>query len=198
MCLWFYFAFPPSALHIDKWLCHSGVSMERGGPLVVNVSACGLAGRWVLGGCEIPSLRNSTLASTPGHRTGSWCENTAVVLSALDRARLQSGRRKAQAATHTSPNSKTKNPESCKPKQRLLPRSWLSGNSSIMAMLHLVSELVQTPGAYNRSTVHPTSLCECDSLCLLRARTNAPQVAVVFMCLHLCIPLHLTVPSQAL
>lgn len=63
--------FPPSALHRDKWLCHSGVSVERGRPFVVNVSACGLAGRWVLGGCEIPSLRNSTLASTPGHHTGS-------------------------------------------------------------------------------------------------------------------------------
>lgn len=63
--------FLPSALHRDKWLCHSVVSAERGGPFVVNVSACGLAGRWVLGGCEIPSLRVSTLASTPGHHTGS-------------------------------------------------------------------------------------------------------------------------------
>lgn len=47
------------------------VSVERGRPFVVNVSACGLAGRWVLGGCEIPSLRISTLASTPGHHTDS-------------------------------------------------------------------------------------------------------------------------------
>lgn len=63
----FVLLFSPSALHRDKWLCHSGVSAERGGPFVVNVSACGLAGCWLLGGCEISSLRNSTLASTPGH-----------------------------------------------------------------------------------------------------------------------------------
>lgn len=70
--------FSSSALHRDKWLCHSGVSVERGGPFVVNVSACGLAGCWVLGGCEIPSLRNSTLASTPGHHTGSRYKNRAM------------------------------------------------------------------------------------------------------------------------
>lgn len=70
--------FPPSALHRDKWLCHSGVSAERGRAFVVNVSACGFAGRWVLGVCEIPSLTNSTLASTPGHRVGSRYKSTAV------------------------------------------------------------------------------------------------------------------------
>lgn len=57
----------PPALHGDKWLCHSLVSVE-GGPFVVNVSACALAGRWVFGGCEILSLRNSSLASTPGQQ----------------------------------------------------------------------------------------------------------------------------------
>lgn len=56
--------FAPSVLHRDKWLCHSEVSVERGGPFVVNVSACGLAGCWLLGRCEIPSLRNSTLPQT--------------------------------------------------------------------------------------------------------------------------------------
>ncbi len=123
--------------------------MERGGPFVVNVSACGLAGRWVLGGCEIPSLTNSTLASTPGHHTGSWYKNTAETHTHTHmrvvqyKAAIRREKKNIGRHTHSfSPYSKTKNPESCEPNQRQLPRSRLSGNSTIVAMLHLVSVLV--------------------------------------------------------
>lgn len=69
----------------------------------------------------------------------------------------------------------------------------LSGNSTVVAMLHLVSVRVplllhqnnllqQTPGAYNGSNAYPTAfllhVCVCVFLCLLRVLTNAPQVVV--------------------
>lgn len=136
--------FPPSALHRDKWLCHSGVSAERGRAFVVNVSACGFAGRWVLGVCEIPSLTNSTLASTPGHRVGSRYKSTAIAHTQIHTLTVQckAAIRKGKKAHSHFPYSKTKNPESCEPNWRQLPRSRLSGNSTIIAMLHLVSVLV--------------------------------------------------------
>lgn len=215
--------FPPSALHRDKWLCHSGVSAERGRAFVVNVSACGFAGRWVLGVCEIPSLTNSTLASTPGHRVGSRTKSTAIAHTQIHTLTVQckAAIRKGKKAHSHFPYSKTKNPESCEPNWRQLPRSRLSGNSTIIAMLHLVSVLV-CPCCFIKTISSSRLLeltmdvlfiphrsvsicvyacvcsCVCVRLCLLRALTNAPQVVVVFMCLYLCIPLYLTVRSQAL
>lgn len=215
--------FPPSALHRDKWLCHSGVSAERGRAFVVNVSACGFAGRWVLGVCEIPSLTNSTLASTPGHRVGSRYKSTAIAHTQIHTLTVQckAAIRKGKKAHSHFPYSKTKNPESCEPNWRQLPRSRLSGNSTIIAMLHLVSVLV-CPCCFIKTISSSRLLeltmdvlfiphrsvticvyacvcsCVCVRLCLLRALTNAPQVVVVFMCLYLCIPLYLTVRSQAL
>lgn len=56
--------------------------------------------------------------------------------------RCKAAIRKGKKAHSHFPYSKTKNPESCEPNWRQLPRSRLSGNSTIIAMLHLVSVLV--------------------------------------------------------
>lgn len=187
------------------------------------MSACGFAGRWVLGVCEIPSLTNSTLASTPGHRVGSRYKSTAIAHAQMHTLAVQckAAIRKGKKAHSHFPYSKTKNPESCEPNWRQLPRSRLSGNSTIIAMLHLVSVLV-CPCCFIKTISSSRLLeltmdvlfiphrsasicvyarvcsCVCVRLRLLRALANAPQVVVVFMCLYLCIPLYLTVRSQAL
>lgn len=132
----------------------------------MNVSACGSAGRWVLGGCEIPSLRHSTLASTPGGHTGLGYKNTAthIALEASTERRKNNNMQpfskklcsKAEAAAKLVTVREFNN------------HATFCLSVSVPLLLHQNNLFQQTPAAYNGLSVYPTSLCVsvCFSECL--------------------------------